>query len=81
MRRPAAAYFTQRYAEARARFRDAAAGCGAAIEAAVLPGHAGPDGEDLAVDSAWLGPADASGSKGPGHGFRLVATVPDNSRL
>jgi two-component system, NarL family, sensor histidine kinase DesK len=28
-----------------------------------------------------LGPADASGSKGPGHGFRLVATVPDNSRL
>jgi two-component system sensor histidine kinase DesK len=28
-----------------------------------------------------LGPADASGSKGPGHGFRLVATVPDNSQL
>jgi two-component system sensor histidine kinase DesK len=28
-----------------------------------------------------LGPADASGSKSPGHGFRLVATVPDNSQL
>jgi two-component system sensor histidine kinase DesK len=28
-----------------------------------------------------LGPADASGSKGPGHGFRLVATVPDDSQL
>jgi signal transduction histidine kinase len=28
-----------------------------------------------------LGPADAPGSKGPGHGFRLVATVPDNSQL
>jgi two-component system sensor histidine kinase DesK len=28
-----------------------------------------------------LGPADASGPKGPGHGFRLVATVPDNSQL
>jgi two-component system sensor histidine kinase DesK len=26
-----------------------------------------------------LGPADASGSKGPGHGFRLVAIVPENS--
>jgi len=23
-----------------------------------------------------LGPAEGSGSKGPGHGFRLVATVP-----
>jgi len=23
-----------------------------------------------------LGPADGSGSKGPGHGFRLIATVP-----
>jgi two-component system, NarL family, sensor histidine kinase DesK len=31
--------------------------------------------------SLSLGPADASGSKGPGHGFRLVATVPDNSQL
>ena len=28
-----------------------------------------------------LGPADGSGSKGPGHGFRLIATVPDNSQL
>jgi two-component system sensor histidine kinase DesK len=28
-----------------------------------------------------LGLADASRSKGPGHGFRLVATVPDNSQL
>jgi two-component system, NarL family, sensor histidine kinase DesK len=28
-----------------------------------------------------LGPADASGPKGQGHGFRLVATVPDNSQL
>jgi two-component system, NarL family, sensor histidine kinase DesK len=28
-----------------------------------------------------LGPAGASGPKGPGHGFRLVATVPDNSQL
>ena len=28
-----------------------------------------------------LGPADGSGPKGPGHGFRLVATVPDNRQL
>ncbi len=28
-----------------------------------------------------LGPADGSGSKDSGHGFRLIATVPDNSRL
>jgi two-component system sensor histidine kinase DesK len=28
-----------------------------------------------------LGPADAPGPKGPGYGFRLVATVPDNSQL
>jgi two-component system sensor histidine kinase DesK len=28
-----------------------------------------------------LGPADASGSTGPGHGFRLVATVPNNGQL
>ena len=28
-----------------------------------------------------LGSADASGSKGPDHGFRLVATVPDNGQL
>jgi two-component system sensor histidine kinase DesK len=28
-----------------------------------------------------LGPADTSGSKGPGHGFRLVATVPDDGQL
>jgi len=28
-----------------------------------------------------LGPADGSGSKGPGHGFRLIATVPNNGQL
>jgi two-component system sensor histidine kinase DesK len=28
-----------------------------------------------------LGPADGSGSKGPGHGFRLIATVPSNGQL
>jgi two-component system sensor histidine kinase DesK len=28
-----------------------------------------------------LGPADGSGSKDSGHGFRLIATVPDNSQL
>ena len=28
-----------------------------------------------------LGPADGSGPKGPGHGFRLIATVPNNGQL
>ncbi len=55
-----AAFFARRYEAARARFREAAARRGAPPEETVLPGHAGPDGETLAVDCVWLGPAHAA---------------------
>lgn len=46
------------YAEARSKFLTAAAAAGAHREAIVHP-ERGPDGGELAIDTAWLGPRDA----------------------
>jgi hypothetical protein len=51
-----ASHFSQTYAEARARFRAAAADAGATLDAWDHP-LTGPDGEALATDVARLGPA------------------------
>src|SRR5436305_1395624 len=53
-----AASFAKDYAEARARFRDAATRAGGAFASYPNPGR-GPDGEALATDIAWFGPRDA----------------------
>lgn len=50
-------YFSASYREARARFLAACNSAGAAVES--LPHRGlGPEGEALAIDCAWLGPAD-----------------------
>lgn len=51
--------FSRDWAEARARFLDAARGAGAALREWPHPLQ-GPAGEALAVDTAWLGPRDAA---------------------
>lgn len=56
----AAAYFSADYFEARDKFRDAAAGAGARLQAHVNPLAQGPGGEPLSTDTAWLGPPQAS---------------------
>lgn len=50
--------FSATYAEARAKFLEAAKGAGASLSAYVHP-ERGPDGGELATDVAWIGPADA----------------------
>ncbi|MDZ4375593.1 MAG: M14 family metallopeptidase [Phenylobacterium sp.] len=52
--------FSATYAEARAKFQDAAEGAGAALSSYVHP-ERGPDGGEVATDVAWIGPADAAG--------------------
>jgi hypothetical protein len=52
-------YFSDSYADARAKFAAAAQAAGASIEPYVLPGTKGPSGEELAIDVAVLGPANA----------------------
>lgn len=56
----ASSYFSADYAEARGKFRDAAAKAGARLASQVNAQVKGPAGEDLATDIAWVGPADAS---------------------
>jgi hypothetical protein len=53
-----AASFSATYAEARGRFRDAAAAAGARIESLSHP-ERGREGEELATDVAWIGPTTA----------------------
>lgn len=53
-------FFPQDYVEARQQFCCLAALSGATITSYVLPGHHGPQGEELALDVARLGPAQAS---------------------
>lgn len=55
-----AAVFAQDYAEARAGFLAAAARRGLAPASALHPSRKGAKGEDLAMDSVLLGPADAA---------------------
>lgn len=84
--------FAADYQEARAKFLDAAAGVGAAIEHHRLPGQDGPDGRPLYMDCAWIGPHDAdavvlslsgthgaegfSGSAAQTHWLRSEGTAP-----
>ncbi|HVC31225.1 MAG TPA: DUF2817 domain-containing protein, partial [Steroidobacteraceae bacterium] len=56
---PICEYFSRDYASARRRFQSAAARAGASLTSHVLPGHAGPSGEALAIDVARLGNPDA----------------------
>ena len=51
--------FSADYAAARARFRDACRVFGIPVESHVNP-LPGPRGEELATDSAWIGPEDAA---------------------
>ena len=53
-----AGFFPARFAEGRARFRDAATAAGAKLESHANP-EKGPDGEALSTETAWLGPQDA----------------------
>ena len=50
--------FSPDYQSARAKFRDAAGGAGAAIEAIAHP-ERGPEGGELFTDVCWIGPRDA----------------------
>jgi Protein of unknown function (DUF2817) len=50
--------FSGAYAAARGKFLDAAKAAGASIASYVHP-EKGPDGGELATDTAWIGPADA----------------------
>jgi hypothetical protein len=50
--------FSADYAQARGKFREAAAEAGGALEAMTHP-ERGPDGGELAADVAWFGPRDA----------------------
>lgn len=54
-----AEYFSRDYAAARQRFQAAVARAGASLASHVLPDHAGPSGEALAIDVARLGNARA----------------------
>ncbi len=51
-------FFSSDYREARGRFLAACAHAGAAVESLRHPGR-GPQGEELALDAAWLGPPGA----------------------
>ncbi|WP_285412765.1 M14 family metallopeptidase [Variovorax sp. efr-133-TYG-130] len=84
-------HFSGTYAEARAKFLEAASGRGALIESFVNKGHRGALGEELATDVALLGAVDAkklllvtSGTHGP-EGFcgsgAQVATLHDEDLL
>ena len=52
--------FSATYAEARAKFLEAAKGAGASLSDYAHP-ERGPDGGDLSTDVAWIGPAEAQG--------------------
>jgi len=56
---PIAEYFSPDYVSARERFRAAAARAAAATVSYVLPNHHGPSGENLSLDVARLGAAEA----------------------
>ena len=56
----AEAVFARDYAEARAGFLAAAAKRGLKVESALHPSRKGAQGEDLAMDSVLVGPADAT---------------------
>ncbi|MCG8506751.1 MAG: M14 family metallopeptidase [Sphingomonadales bacterium] len=51
--------FSSTYAEARSKFLSACRDAGATTRSYVNPNGLGPEGEELATDTAWFGPADA----------------------
>jgi hypothetical protein len=53
-------HFSESYAEARTRFREAVARADSPLETFVNPVGLGPSGEDLTTDVALFGPADAT---------------------
>lgn len=53
------AWFSNSYREGRMRFIKACEEAGLAVRSFVHPELRGPDGEDLAMDSVWIGPSDA----------------------
>jgi hypothetical protein len=53
-------HFAADYADARRRFREAAAAAGARLASFLNPAASGPAGEELTTDIAWSGPVDAS---------------------
>ena len=55
----ASQFFSSNYTQARRRFTDSAGEAGATIISYRHPG-AGPEGESLSTDVAWLGPKDAA---------------------
>jgi hypothetical protein len=59
---PISDYFSKGYAAARRRFLAAAKAAGASLSTYVLEGHRGPEGEELAIDVALIGPLDAKGA-------------------
>jgi hypothetical protein len=90
-RSAATRYFSGTYVEARAKFLEAAAQRGAAVESFVLEAHRGALGEELATDVALIGAIDAkklllvtSGTHGP-EGFcgsgTQIATLNDADLL
>lgn len=65
-------YFSDNYQEARTAFLNAAQSASAKVSSYVHPSESGPDGGELAVDTAWIGPSEAdvvllcvSGTHGP----------------
>jgi hypothetical protein len=53
-------YFSETYAEARARFLEAAQAAGGRLKTYENPMAQGPGGTTLALDTAWFGPEDAT---------------------
>ncbi|MEM8985779.1 MAG: DUF2817 domain-containing protein, partial [Pseudomonadota bacterium] len=52
--------FSSTYVEARSKFLSAVRNTDARVETYINPNAKGPEGEDLATDTAWFGPSDAS---------------------
>lgn len=52
-------YFASSYSEGRGKFLEACEQAGLAVRTYVHPDLKGPQGEDLAMDCAWIGPVDA----------------------
>jgi hypothetical protein len=88
-RTSATSHFSGTYVEARRKFLDAAAHRQAATEAFALPNYRGAFGEDLSIDIAYVGAADAdrvlilsSGTHGPegfcGSGSQIAALYDDD---
>jgi len=52
-------FFSKNYREGRQRFLEICMAKGLDVSAYIHPDHKGPQGEDLAIDCAWIGPQNA----------------------